>query len=405
MSSRSRSCLRCGSLTDYLLPMKNIASSLLLILFALPFAGIGTFMGYLSMRMIYLSFEMSGWNSVPVVLEEVILDSHQGKSSTSYSLKARYHYDVGGKTYTGNTVGLSSGSDNVGHFHEDKYQILDGYRQRGESFLAKVHPSDPNRSILFPEVRVPLFIFYMIFAVVFGSVGYGLIAASVFSGRTESESSKLRTEFPNQPWMHRKDWKEKKLVYSARTTMLVSVILALVVNSMALPILLIIPEEVFVKGHYGMLFLLLFNALGAGFLVFAYRATAVWKKFGSSLFELTTLPALPGRSLEGALIVSDALREQASTVQGTLKCVSAFTSGSGKNRRTSTTELYSMVKDFPLVRIPQGSGAQVKFDIPAQCQTSSPLASNPRISWNLEFKAEVPGVNYTSNFEIPVFQA
>ena len=97
--------------------MKTFLGTAFFVLFSLPFAGIGTVMAYLSLNMVINSIQMSSWPEVPATIEysELVLG---GSKSTTYSIKAKYSYEVNGQTYHGERVGLSSGSDNVGKFHQ-----------------------------------------------------------------------------------------------------------------------------------------------------------------------------------------------------------------------------------------------------------------------------------------------
>jgi hypothetical protein len=66
-------------------------------------------------------------------------------------------------------------------------------------------------------------------------------------------------------------------------------------------VLLIFPKEFFDKGNKLAVLGLLFPAVGAGLLVWAVRATLRWRKFGSSTFEMTTLPGVIGGPLRGTI--------------------------------------------------------------------------------------------------------
>jgi len=50
-----------------------------------------------------------------------------------------------------------------------------------------------------------------------------------------------------------------------------------------------------------MLGVLVFPALGVGFLIWAIRETLRWKEFGNTYFELATVPYTLGRELHGTI--------------------------------------------------------------------------------------------------------
>lgn len=87
---------------------------LLLTLFALPFAGVGTWAGYSIASDLHDAWRMQGWAATTASLVDAGYTSHQGDDSTTYEAYARYSYEVNGRRYEGSRVGLSSGSDNIG---------------------------------------------------------------------------------------------------------------------------------------------------------------------------------------------------------------------------------------------------------------------------------------------------
>jgi hypothetical protein len=385
--------------------MKTFLGSAFLTLFSLPFAAIGTVMAYLSLNMVINSIQMSSWPEVPATIEYSELVVGLGSKSTTYSTKAKYKYEVNGQTYNGERVGLSSRSDNVGKFHQEKSEILASYREQQKPFPLKVNPADPSDSILFPQIRPSLLVFYLIFAVVFGGVGYGMLAAAIWSSKSAKISSKLEKLYPNQPWMHQQDWSDKRIVYSSKTTFVVVLALAIFVNIITLPVLMTLPSLILEEKQYGALFLLIFNLIGAGCLYWAFVAFEQWRKFGNSILVFSSNPVRPGRVFDGQIEVSSSLQRVATKVTVLLEGKSLLTTGSGKNRSTSTTKFFTKSADFPISVSMNGGAVHFKFDIPEGVRETSVGYPNPRVVWTITATAKVPGVDYYSSFDIPVFVA
>ena len=69
-----------------------------LMLFALPFAGVGVFMTLLIGRTLWHAREAAGWREVPAMIQSV--ESH-GSGENAVETRATYKYEVDGRTYTG----------------------------------------------------------------------------------------------------------------------------------------------------------------------------------------------------------------------------------------------------------------------------------------------------------------
>ena len=96
-------------------------------------------------------------------------------------------------------------------------------------------------------------------------------------------------------------------------------------------VLMVLPREVLQNRNYPALLGLLFPLVGAGLLIWAIRATLRWKKFGTSILELETLPGVIGGHLKGILQTRTALLpEEGLSLK--LTCINRTVSGSGKNR-------------------------------------------------------------------------
>ncbi len=72
--------------------------------------------------------------------------------------------------------------------------------------------------------------FLGIFAIVFGGVGFGLIAASFYGRRLARELEQRKADFPDQPWMWRPDWATGTIRGGNRGAMLGSAIFATLWN-------------------------------------------------------------------------------------------------------------------------------------------------------------------------------
>lgn len=153
----------------------------LLTLFALPFAAVGVGMLLLSvLPTLYDWTRMQSWQPVDATLLSARLDVHSGKSRT-YSVSARYRFEVAGRTLEGQRVAISEGADNIGDFHQRLGERLERAQAQGQTVRAWVDPSNPADAVIDRSLRGGLLAFKMAFVLLFGGVGLGLL---VFAWRS-----------------------------------------------------------------------------------------------------------------------------------------------------------------------------------------------------------------------------
>jgi hypothetical protein len=241
--------------------------------------------------------------------------------------------------------------------------------------------------------------FLLVFVLTFGGVGFGGIAA-VLAGRRRAEEGLAReARHPEAPWLWREEWAARRIGDSSRGAMWGAWIFAALWNLISIPSAVMAVRAALREGNHLAWIALLFPVVGAGLLVWAIRATARYRQYGVSTFELATLPAALGHSLEGLVRTPRELRP-ADGFQVTLSCVRQVTRGSGKNRSTSESTLWQEERQVPAT----GVGVPIAFPIPADATPSDPARGGDRVFWRLAVTADVRGVDYAASFEVPVFR-
>jgi hypothetical protein len=152
---------------------------------------------------------------------------------------------------------------------------------------------------------------------------------------------------------------------------------------------------------------LVFPLIGTGLLVWAVRTTIRYRKYGVSRLELSTVPAVIGHSLGGTVRVSTIV-ESPEGFLATLSCVRRVTSGSGKNRSTRETVLWQDERRGAGGRSRDAAGwrteVPIQFRIPPDAEPCSLGDPDNRVLWRVTVSASVPGVDYESVFDVPVFR-
>ena len=385
---------------------KESGKSFLLFILALPFLAIGAFVLWLAISTVTESRRMQAWPTVPARIDETNLETHEHHDADGHSITyittARYSYEYEGSSYTGSRVSHSAGTDNVDSFHQDVFKELSQLRDTGTPGKAYVNPSNPAESILYPHYRGRLLFFYLLFGSVFVGAGTLLMIAPFLGGKASTQSALNRGHSEVKPWESRKEWRSGVIHSSTKGPFIALLIFSVVwtgaTSFAALPVFT-------GGGRLGVAsFLgLIFPLVGLALFAFSIRLFLVWRKFGVSTLRLKNLPARPGASLEGDIEVKRPF-ESGTQVDLDLSCNKRHTTGSGKHRRTETKKLWSekwRVSPTPLGG-QRGARISVSCKIPEDAMESS---ESSQVTWDLTATANIPGVDYFAQFEVPVFSA
>ena len=114
------------------------------ILFTLPFAAVGVWMGYWLCSEMLTHWRMRSWEETPARIVRAKLEADSDSDGgTSYRATAEYTYQYGGQQYTGTRVGIHGGSDNIGSFQHDAHRQLSEHQKSGRPFRCYVNPAKP----------------------------------------------------------------------------------------------------------------------------------------------------------------------------------------------------------------------------------------------------------------------
>ena len=243
-------------------------------------------------------------------------------------------------------------------------------------------------------------------ALAFGGFGFAVFALSRAGFRKSQREDELRAAHPDEPWKWHEEWGDGR-IRSARgseTRFLWG--FAILWNLISTPMMLALSEEITEKENYGALIGLLFPIVGIGLLVAAVRKTIQARKFGECLFLMDRVPGVLGGDVAGTVIVPRGL-SGSEPVSVKLSCIREVKQRSGKS--TSTSEHVEWNVEKPAVLLtPTGDGtghsARLLFSIPYDSSPTGRIDANKRIFWKLEASAAVPGVDFATAFEIPVYK-
>jgi hypothetical protein len=138
----------------------------------------------------------------------------------------------------------------------------------------------------------------------------------------------------------------------------------------------------------------------------ALRATLRHRRFGNTYFELYSLPFSPGGRLAGRIHLKlDA--DAAHGIDLRLSCVRRTITGSGNNRSHSGNRSLANRSERAVWSHRDGSARRtipVDFEIPPDAYVTDHDNTSDQVLWLLHAKADVPGIDYADDFELPVFR-
>ena len=367
-----------------------------LLLFGIPFAAVSVGMLFWALLpALQESHDMKAWAPVPAHVLEVDLEIHQGDGSATYKVAARYRYQYQGVIYHGDRVGLSSGSDNLGDWQQSMAAKLQSARQHGQAITVYVNPAHPAEAIIDREPRWALLLFYGVFVVVFGIVGFGLM---IFGWRQISSVAKVDDA---TPWLSKKEWASPAIVASQTGATWALWGFAIIWCALSAPANIVIVDEVG-KGNWAILVIVLFDVVGVGLIVAAIRQTLSARRFGATVLQMDPWPGSIGGQV-GGMIAARVPFDEALAFSVKLSCVHTYTSGSGKNSSTHHDPLWQETRWFHAHRANDGmSDLWFCFDVPNHLPASEETSSNYH-HWQLQANADIPGIDFERTWELPVF--
>lgn len=377
---------------------KSTSSRLFMLLFALPFAGVG--IGFLVLGIIPNLYEwqqMKSWPQVEARLLDAGLTTSRSDDSDTYKAYARYSYHYQQQDYTSERVALVGGSDNVGHFQQNLAYHLESAHRNQHSVPAWVNPDNPADAVLNRDMRWDLLGFKLIFALVFGTVGLGLI---VFTLKTKVGATG-HPESARKPWLAQREWASPEVSCNTKGNLWFIWGFALIWNLISLPASLAVPEEL-AGGNKLILIALIFPFFGIILLAWAIKSTLSWRRFGQLYLALDPYPGSVGGQVGGTLNVPIAYNPR-QRFPVSLQCIHSYVTGSGKNRNRHESIIWQSNGLAHSKPAPAGGTLLVIcFDVPNDLPVSE-TASDSYHLWRLELNADLPGVDMHRQFEIPVF--
>jgi hypothetical protein len=246
-----------------------------------------------------------------------------------------------------------------------------------------------------------------IFASVFAIIGAALMVGAVAGYGQQKRDAEVKDANPDAPWLWRKDWAESRALSKNRNTIYGWWIGTALLSMLFVPMAAINLPPLLRNSDPTAFLLLGLCLLPAILLVGALRATIRRETYGKTYFEFAALPISPGQRLRGQIHLRlDRAAEHGIDLR--LCCSRRIVTGSGKAQSISEVPLWQQPKNVPqqaLITGPLGPSIPVDFEIPEDAYETSHDVPRDQVLWMLHAQADVPGVDYNDDFEIPVFRS
>ena len=360
--------------------------SLFLLLFGIPFLGVGIGTGFFSVRSLVRAQAMLSWNETPATVLACDLHSESDSDGgTTYRVTATYTYEVNGTRYTGDRVSLHSGADNIGSFHHRIYAALSDCRNRKRPTTCWVNPQNPSEAVLIRKPRPEMIFFFQLFTLGFGAAGLAVMmsGASMLLQRARVVAA------------------DGLIRMRGASTHRVMTAVALLWNGYAGWLLwtlrrVLSPDPV--PWYFWVI-----AGIGALLAVIAGYQFGRFRKFGVSVFALSPAPGVVGGPVTGNVRIP-AKVEAPDGFELSLHCLHKYTTQSGGESSTCTEVRWEDSR-HAVAGLDYGEETvvSVRFAVPFD-QPETTADEGDGYSWRLTAAAKAPGIDYKAVFDVPVMK-
>jgi fumarate reductase subunit D len=242
------------------------------------------------------------------------------------------------------------------------------------------------------------------FGTLFAGFAVTFLVAAIWSLRASAAQVGLRVANPDRPWLWQQQWADGVLRDGSTTRVFFLWPFAIIWSGISLPVAFLAYREIG-RGYHALLIVLIFPLIGIALLISAIYTSMRRVKFGVSTLTLDRIPLQPGTTFRGELQA----RVRQSPELGfvfTLTSVRRVTTGTSDHRSTTETPLWQESRTISAAEAapsPDGVRVPFTFAIPIDARSTDERNSDDQIVWRLDVAAELPGVDYASRFELPVF--
>jgi hypothetical protein len=247
---------------------------------------------------------------------------------------------------------------------------------------------------------------YYFWGFVAAAIGGIPIGAYIVNRESFLVGIQLRKAHPKQPWMWREDWRTGVIRDRSRHALVAAWARALAITAILVAI---------VGNAWDLIQELLdtypwqtqFGLAGASLFPLVFLGNAVYvtlrqQRYGGATLHLRKTPVEPGERFAGRLETTLADIPQEG-MAFKLSCLGFVRKGKSASQETIWSA-NAVTDSMRIIPGPSGATIPVEIAIPPNAKTSASSGSGANYQWRLSATASVPGIDFSAEFDVPVFR-
>jgi hypothetical protein len=226
--------------------------------------------------------------------------------------------------------------------------------------------------------------------------GLGLFAAKVY--RQQADVAARIAQSPDRPWLHFAEWNQGRIQEApAKQGAVVIGVFAAILNAIVIGVALLAPPRPDRHAETAFLvFLAIFGLAGLGLIALTVYMALAARKFSPAVFEMSGVPGVLGGWLRGTIQIPPEVPEGIEA-RVHLVCHRRATGSSRLDYDVWEEEVSARTSSSMPVAF------RIPFNLPESDLPDMPLKGTMPVSWLLSISASLPGVDYSTVFNVPVF--
>ena len=253
------------------------------------------------------------------------------------------------------------------------------------------------------KVHAPMWIIAL-FGLLFVLAGLSFIWHGLGGVRRKAKIKIVKTTRASSPWLWDYEWQALGISDNKLKKVMHGLIMLIVVGAFLAPFhwwAFVSDEGSFMVKAMVVFFDLVFG-LGGGY--YFLNNLALFLKYGNTRLRFSSFPFLLGDTLSVVLV---GLPSEINQLQLDLRFIEEQyeTRGSGRNKESRVVcyQLYHEERILKGREVASSGKLSLEWGLPNEPEMTSTLSQRPARFWELEVKADTPGVDYHSRFLLPVY--
>ena len=223
----------------------------------------------------------------------------------------------------------------------------------------------------------------------------------------ESQVIEMQQNWSEKPWLQRSDWAEGKVTQTGAGGDNLLTLFTIIWNVLSFALTIFALASSWGSGDEPW-FILIFPFVGIALIIVTVRTRIRSRKYGISILNLETLPAILGQEFRA--VIETNITAKSNPTNGfhvRLVCIEhKSTLDREGDKRVSEEKLWSTEKQYEGILSERDNHVIIRvfFDIPEGLPSTKLIPEDDRSYWQIEVSASMSGVDYAAQFEIPVFE-